>query len=307
MTQKPYVVGWNGDWSPSQFHPLAQGRITFLLSIEADQISTLDYELGFNHRADEKVLEVRDFRQGLSLINRPNWQNPIAAEMAYAQAAEDLMGLKPPPRALALRQVVLALQNLISASRFAAAIAESTSRSPKAALEFAEALMRWHERITGARLHDAFVRLGGVGADVENSLLLELHEWLVTNPAVELPDLELCTAAAARLEFTRKALNNTAAIAAVAAALETDPPYFVQLPKVVKVPRGQSHQQVDTWIGPIGVWLFSDGGKAPARIHIQPASLTLFTELRQLAVGLSLAEFQELLITSPIGIGEIER
>lgn len=307
MTQTPYVVGWNGDWTPSRFHPLAQGRIIFQLDLQNSKISDLDYQLGFNHRGDEKVLEVRDFRQGLSLINRPNWQNPIAAEIAYAEAAEDLMGLKPPTRAIALREVVLALQNLTSANRFAAAILDSHSMSPAAHLKYSESLMQWHERITGARLHDAFVRLGGVGAEVENSLLMELSSWLAANPSPLLETYDVHEMAKPGLIRTQQALTADGILGAITKTLETDSPYFVQLPKVVKVPRGQSHKSAQTWIGNVGVWLFSDGGKSPARIHIQPASLNWLTDLKTTAIGLTIAEFHEVLITSPIGIGEIER
>ena len=309
MDTQRFVVGINGDWSPAISHPLAQGQITFLLELDSAKITQLDYELGFGHRADEKLLEVRDFRQGLSHINRSGWNTPIAPSLAYAEAAEELMGLKPPPRAIALRDLVLELQILQGRVRFLNAVLESVNLMG-AATSFRiahENLAAWNERLSGGRLHDAFIRLGGVGTDIPNSTLLELQQHLSGWVIPEFPDTAQPTNISTPLAEIVSAISFTDLLSSLTRALETSGEVDVQLPKVVKVPRGQSYKQKPTAFGIYGVWLHSDGGKSPQRLSLTPPAIFALSRLQRAAIGLDLEEFKSLLIHSPISIGELER
>jgi NADH:ubiquinone oxidoreductase subunit D len=303
------VVGINGDWSPALTHPLAQGQITFLLELNSSKITRLNYALGFGHRADEKLLEVRDFRQGLSHINRAGWNSPISAALAYAEAAEELMGLKPPARAVALRDLVLELHILQGRVRFISAVLESLNLL-EAASRFRSAhenLASWSERLTGGRLHDAFVRLGGVGCDIPNATLQELQTELPGWRFEDLLDSELLKTMHPSLVALLANISTKQLSKFLAKAMSESGSFDVQLPKVVKVPRGQSFKQKAAAFGTYGVWLHSDGGKSPQRLRLTPPSIASLTQLKSNAVGLDLESFKTLLIHSPISIGELER
>lgn len=300
-----FRVGINGDWSPGNLHPLAQGQITFVLEETHGKISKIDYELGFNHRGDEKVLEARDFRQGLSLINRPGWQVPIAFELAYARACEDLMGLKVPARAVAIRELLLQIQIWISRYRFWLALQDSIGKSDPAQTQKLETAMQLHEQLSGGRLHDAFLRLGGVAFDI-SKVDLDVCEDFWTNAAQIMFEFsEFSPANQQRL--AKLNLASDSVLQAISNLRNSEGEFAVQLPKVVKVPRGQSFKSVQSLVYESAVWLHSDGGKAPARIALIPASLRLLTELQTSAIGLNLEQFQELLLCTPLAIGELDR
>lgn len=300
-----FRVGINGDWSPASLHPLAQGQITFVLEETEGTISNLDYELGFNHRGDEKVLETRDFRQGLSLINRPGWQVPIAFELAYAQACEDLMGLKVPARAVEIRELLLQIQIWIGRYRFWLALQDSIGKSDRAQTQKLETAIQLHEQLSGGRLHDSFLRLGGVASDIFEKDLDACEDFWTNAAPVEFEFSEFSPANQQRL--TQLNLTSEHVLQAVANLRNLEGEFAVQLPKVVKVPRGQSFKSVQSLVHESAVWLHSDGGKAPARIALIPASLRLLTELQTSAIGLNLEQFQELLLCTPLAIGELDR
>lgn len=303
-----YVVGINGDWTPAISHPLAQGQITFLLELESSKIKKLDYELGFSHRADEKLLEVRDFRQGLSHINRSGWNTPIAPSLAYAEAAEELMGLQPPARAIALRELILHLQILQGQTRFLTSVLETiNSESAQTYRALHENLAAWNERLTGGRLHDAFIRLGGIGTDIPNSTLLELQQQLSGWVIPEFPASAQLTNTSSPLAEIVSEIAFSDLLSSLSRALEVRGAFDVQLPKVVKVPRGQSFKQKPTAFGLYGVWLHSEGGKSPQRLSLTPPAISALSRLQISAIGLDLEDFKSLLIHSPISIGELER
>jgi len=81
----------------------------------------------------------------------------------------------------------------------------------------------------------------------------------------------------------------------------------VALPKVVRVPVGQHYSEVDGITGAIGVWLHSDGGKSPQRVGLSaPSSLTL-ARIESQAIGGTVVELFENLLTQPLCPGEIAR
>lgn len=310
VVMQRFVVGINGDWSPAISHPLAQGQITFLLELDSSKIAKIDFELGFGHRADEKLLEVRDFRQGLSQINRAGWNTPIAPSLAYAEAAEELMGLHPPLRAVALRELVLQLQILQGQTRFLGAVLDTIDFETESAQNFRELhenLAAWNEQLTGGRLHDAFIRLGGIGSDIPNTTLLQLQQQLETLVIPEFPENPRLPEMHSPLREIVSAFSTNNLATALTAALAAGGAIDVQLPKVVKVPRGQSFRQKPTAFGRYGVWLHSDGGKSPQRLSLTPPSITALSRLQRAAIGLDLEGFKSLLLQSPISVGELER
>ena len=280
--------------SPS--HPLGQGQVQLQLTLQHGRISDLRMVLGAGHRGDEKLFEVRDYRQGLSLINRHNWLTPIAAEIAYAEACEELMGLTPPPRALALRSVVLALQNITGLLQMLAGVDDA-----RRWLTQREIFVALTESITGARLHVSFVRLGGVAEAVAPTIIDNLRS--------ELARLEIEADTHTPLRPLTVALRDavTVGIRACAEAQQTDGAIAVALPKVVRVPVGQAYREVDATTGKVGVWLHSDGGKTPLRVGLRAPSVVAVSHWEKQSVGSTLDDALTTLLLTPLCIGEIER
>lgn len=315
MASETWVCGIGG-WSPSPIHPIGHGQLTFHKLADRNRY---EIELGFSHRGDEKLLEVRDYRQGLSLSNRPGWLTPVAFAICYAEAAEELLGLAPSPAGRQSREAILQLQTVIGACGWLAGVAEWLSQPAAPWLQLREELLQVHEQLTGGRLHDSFIRLGGVAAAFPGEMIESAVDRIGPQ---RLPEIDLAPlAGSGRLEVGAAEFHGDAServarywqraselLASVPSALtEIDPaaPVNVQLPKVVRVPVGQSWSSRPTATGTSGLWLHSNGGKSPIRVSLQPASRTQLSAILETAE--TLEQLQVLLATVPLCPGEIER
>lgn len=286
---------WGSTVELSATHPLGQGQTQLHFEVEAGRIVSARAAFGSGHRGDEKLLEVRDFRQGLSLMNRHNWLTPIAAEIAYAQACEELMGLTPPARAIAIRELVLALQTATGWLQLLAGVdANQDWLRPR------EELVELTEQLTGARVHVSCVRLGGVASDVTNN---DLDEAVALIQSLSFPAADALNVA--KLSSVLSHLEHASEIAERLRELEG--PFAVTLPKVVRVPVGNAYAECNATTGTVGVWLHSDGGKTPMRVALKSPSLLSVGRWEIDAVGKTISSAIEELLHLPLCYGEIER
>lgn len=298
--------------APAEFelpptHPLGQGQMRLSVSVSSGLVSSVEVTFGDGHRGDEKLLEVRDYRQGLSLINRHNWLTPVAAEIAYARACEELMGLVPPVRAQLLRTLVLNLQNLTGLAQHLAGNVENFSEWLKVRERFVELT----EAISGARLHVSFIRLGGVAHDIDAATVSQLSTAIETLCWPEIQPREYAShpAHVARLESQRSELSVFAdqILTCLAELDQHSGPIAVTLPKVVRVPVGNSYKECNAVTGDAGVWLHSDGGKSPLRVALRSPSLMSIAQWQHDAVGNTWDFAFGNLVTTPLCYGDIER
>ncbi|WP_145978593.1 NADH-quinone oxidoreductase subunit D [Granulicoccus phenolivorans] len=161
---------------PGPEHPSRAGVLTLAVDYDAaGRISTAEVSIGLLHRGVEKLFEVRDYRQILSLANRHDWQAPAFGELAVALAAEQLLGLEVPRRAVWLRTLLSEHTRLVSHLGSLSWLAPPQRLGHLRALRerLREQLRRW----TGNRIHPMVVRIGGVIADVGS-------QWLATEVAL---------------------------------------------------------------------------------------------------------------------------
>ena len=183
-----HLLSEPGDWFLGQLHPLSHGTLWLEVEESEGRVLSARLDCSTSARADEKLLEVRDVQQGLALAGRAGWLTPAAAELAYARAVEELLGLQPPPRAVALRELLLEVQLVIGFAWRLAALADLCGADGRDWLEQRELWLTAHESLTGARVHDVWVRLGGVATDAAESALEELRRlaaepWPTLEPA----------------------------------------------------------------------------------------------------------------------------
>lgn len=257
-------------------HPLTHGQFAVELEIFDGIIRECRFEISGSHRADEKLLEVRDFKQGLALMNRHGWLTAPFGETVYAQIIEQALGLSISPRARALRSLVLAL-NRSAADAFWQAIDDQLVGTPISLMD-RELILDVIERITGARIHTTYVRIGGVSADVA--------------------DIDLEAA---------RGLGDAAVISAADAVASTAGEISVTLPKVIRLPQGEYYDEIMTPHGPLGVWVFSKGDKVPHRVHLRTAGFAALAMLEQQAIGMPSRAFFMRLATTRLVLGEVAR
>jgi NADH-quinone oxidoreductase subunit D len=102
-------------------HPSAHGMLRLRLTLDGDQITAAEPEIGFMHRGAEKLFEARDYRQIIVLANRHDWLGAFASELGVVLAAERLAGIEVPPRAVWARTMLAELNRALSHLAFLSA------------------------------------------------------------------------------------------------------------------------------------------------------------------------------------------
>ncbi len=136
-------------------------------------IASASMHIGFMHRSAEKLLEVRDYRQGLSLANRHDWLSAFNGELALALCVEGALGMPVPDHVSYTRMVMSELARITAGLSFL-----FTHPVNEAMLQLREELLELHERATGARVHSMFVRIGGVAAALSDQWCAHLLHTL---------------------------------------------------------------------------------------------------------------------------------
>ena len=153
-------------------HPAAHGVLRLVLELDGEVIQRADPHIGLLHRATEKLAEHRTYIQALPYMDRLDYVSMMCNEHAYVLAIEKLLGLEVPLRAQYIRvlfdEVTRILNHLMSVGSHgldvgAMAVILYTFRER-------EDLMDAYEAVSGARMHAAYYRPGGVYRDLPDSM-----------------------------------------------------------------------------------------------------------------------------------------
>jgi NADH-quinone oxidoreductase subunit D len=149
-------------------HPAAVPGFQLSVHVEDGVVVTADPRPGLMHRSAEKLFESRDIRQILALVDRHDWLSAISSEVGVALAVEEALGITPPERATWIRTLLVEANRIAAALAFLAPIAGSACSVARDLLDQQTDLL---EAVTGARVHPAFVRVGGVASDLDDEHL----------------------------------------------------------------------------------------------------------------------------------------
>ena len=152
-------------------HPSAHGMLRLRLTLDGDQITAAEPEIGFMHRGAEKLFEARDYRQIIVLANRHDWLGAFASELGVALAAERLAGIEVPARGVWARTMLAELNRALSHLAFLSANPPEIAAGPgqagaQAAFRAREAIQWIMEEISGGRMHYMFNRVGGLKEEI---------------------------------------------------------------------------------------------------------------------------------------------
>jgi NADH-quinone oxidoreductase subunit D len=155
-------------------HPAAHGAYRLRLTVrgEPDDLVVISAEplVGHLHRGAEKLFEVRDYRQVLTLANRHDWLAAFGNELTVALAVERMTGMEVPPRAQWLRTLLCELNRILAHLVFLAPLTGSpdgrATDGTAAAQRAREAVQAVLEEASGGRIHFMANRIGGLREDV---------------------------------------------------------------------------------------------------------------------------------------------
>jgi len=160
-------------------HPSAHGVLRLVLELDGEIIEKADPHIGLLHRGTEKLIEYKNYTQALPYFDRLDYVSMMAQEHGYSMAVEKLLRCDMPIRASYIRvlfsEITRILNHLLSISTHALDVGAMTPMLW--AFEEPEKLMEFYERVSGARLHSAYVRPGGVSQDLPLGLCEDIHQF----------------------------------------------------------------------------------------------------------------------------------
>jgi len=163
-------------------HPAAHGVLRLVLELSGETVVKASPHIGLLHRGTEKLIEHKNYIQALPYFDRLDYVSMLAQEHAYCLAVEKLLNCSIPERAKYIRvifaEITRILNHLLAVGCHAMDVGAMTPMLW--AFEEREKLMEFYERVSGARMHAAYFRPGGVHSDLPKGLLSDIYIFLKT-------------------------------------------------------------------------------------------------------------------------------
>lgn len=153
--------------------------LRLILELNGEVVQRADPHIGLLHRGTEKLCEYKTYLQALPYFDRLDYVSMMVNEQCFSLAVERLLNVTIPPRAKFIRvlfaEITRILNHIMGVTTHAMDIGAFT---PLLWLfEEREKLMEFYERVSGARMHAAYVRPGGVAQDLPRGLLQDIYVW----------------------------------------------------------------------------------------------------------------------------------
>jgi NADH-quinone oxidoreductase subunit D len=154
-------------------HPAAHGVLRLILEMDGEVVTRVDPHIGLLHRGTEKLIEHKTYLQALPYFDRLDYVSPMNQEHAYSLAVEKLLNCKIPKRAQYIRVLFSEITRLLNHTLNITTHALDTGATTPLLwlFEERERMMGFYERVSGSRMHSAYIRPGGVHQDLPPGLL----------------------------------------------------------------------------------------------------------------------------------------
>lgn len=153
-------------------HPAAHGVLRLVLELDGEVIQRADPHIGLLHRATEKLAETKTFLQTLPYMDRLDYVSMMVNEQAYCLAVEKLLGIEVPLRAKYIRTMFAELTRLLNHLLWLGTHSLDCGAMNVFLYAFRERedIFDMYEAVSGARMHAAYFRPGGVYRDLPDSM-----------------------------------------------------------------------------------------------------------------------------------------
>ena len=167
-------------------HPAAHGVLRMVMELDGEIIERVDPHVGLLHRGTEKLIEYKTYLQALPYFDRLDYCSPLGMEHSYVLAIEKLLDLEVPLRGQYLRVLFAELTRICNHMlNIGAHVMDVGAMTPNIwVFEIREQCLEFFERASGARMHSAWFRPGGVHQDVPLKLLTDMADWLDEFPTL---------------------------------------------------------------------------------------------------------------------------
>lgn len=166
-------------------HPAAHGVLRLVLTMRGEVVVDATPVIGLLHRGTEKLMEHKSYLQGLPYVDRLDYVSMMSQELGYCLAVEKLLSLHVPARAIVVRmmfnEITRILNHLMAITTHALDIG---ALNPFLwGFEEREKLMEFYERVSGARMHAAYIRPGGIAFDLPVGLCDDIYNFVSQFPS----------------------------------------------------------------------------------------------------------------------------
>jgi len=154
-------------------HPAAHGVLRLVLELDGEVVEKADPHIGLLHRGTEKLFEYKTYLQNVPYFDRFDYVSMMANEHAYALGVEKLLGIEAPERAQYIRVMFAELTRILNHCMWLGAVALDLGAMTVFLYCFRERedIFDFYEEVSGARMHAAYFRPGGVSKDLPDGLL----------------------------------------------------------------------------------------------------------------------------------------
>ena len=182
---KPYTMNFGPQ------HPAAHGVLRLVLELDGEIVERADPHIGLLHRGTEKLIEYKTYLQAIPYFDRLDYVSMMCQEHAFVLAIEKLLGLEVPAKGQYVRvlfsEITRILNHLLNVTTQGMDVGAMTP--VLWGFEERETLFEFYERVSGARMHAAYFRVGGVHQDLPDGLAEDILAWTEKFPAV-IDDIE---------------------------------------------------------------------------------------------------------------------
>lgn len=153
-------------------HPAAHGVLRLVLELDGEVVKRADPHIGLLHRATEKLAENKTYLQSVPYMDRLDYVSMMVNEHAYVMAIEKLLQIEVPVRAQYIRVMFDEITRILNHLLWIGAHALDVGAMTMFLYAFRERedLMDCYEAVSGARLHAAYYRPGGVYRDLPDTM-----------------------------------------------------------------------------------------------------------------------------------------
>ncbi|HCS13086.1 MAG: NADH-quinone oxidoreductase subunit D [Zetaproteobacteria bacterium CG06_land_8_20_14_3_00_59_53] len=165
-------------------HPAAHGVLRLVTELDGEVIERCDPHIGLLHRGTEKLFEYKTYLQNVPYFDRFDYVSMMANEHAYALAVEKLLDITPPERAQYIRVMYAELTRILNHCMWLGAVALDIGAMTIFLYCFRERedIFDFYEEVSGARMHAAYFRPGGVSKELPDGLLDKIKDFTGTFP-----------------------------------------------------------------------------------------------------------------------------
>jgi NADH dehydrogenase (ubiquinone) Fe-S protein 2 len=160
-------------------HPAAHGVLRLVLELEGEMVLRADPHIGLLHRGTEKLIEYKTYLQALPYFDRLDYVSMMCNEQCYSLAVEKLLNIEVPIRAKYIRTLFAEITRIMNhCMGVGTHILDIGGLTPFFWLsEEREKMFEFYERVSGARMHAAYIRPGGVAIDMPLGLMDDIYEF----------------------------------------------------------------------------------------------------------------------------------